>query len=184
MYETKADIEELTHVVASMGCRPYVLQGQWPADVVRAIRREKDIRHWIFSGGEYPVLDADSPQVPLEVLEDDRKTFLMICYSMESVLVQDGAPLRKRYINRKEYFHLHVPHPYADSPLFHGVRNPMLVRRNHRWYFPAGARLGKGVVASYNGEAMLVLRDNVVMTQYHPERSKDGRRFMHNWLLT
>ena len=59
----------------------------------------------------------------------------------------------------------------------------MLVRRNHHYYFPTGT-VKEGVLASYNGEVMLMVRDNVVMTQYHPERSKDGRQFMYNWLST
>jgi len=183
MYETKKDIEELIEIVSRFGYRPYVIQGQVRTDVVKAVRSEKDIRHWIFSGGEYPVADAGSPQVPLELLTLPDKTFLMICYSMESVLAQGGAPIVKRGVHRNEFIRLHVPRPFLSLPLFDGVRNPMVVRRNHFYYFPTGV-VKEGVVASYNGELMLVLRDNVVFTQYHPERSKDGRRFIQNWLLS
>jgi len=87
MYETKKDIEELIEAVSRLGCRPYAIQGQVRTEVVKAVRSEKDIRHWIFSGGDYPVSDADSPQVPLELLALRDKVFLMLCYSMESVLV-------------------------------------------------------------------------------------------------
>jgi imidazoleglycerol phosphate synthase glutamine amidotransferase subunit HisH len=62
----------------------------------------------------------------------------------------------------------------------------MLVRRNHRFYFRDGAtgspaRTPVVPVASYDGELMLALYKNAVLTQYHPERTKDGRDFLQNW---
>lgn len=59
----------------------------------------------------------------------------------------------------------------------------MLVRRNHRFYFPSGVVVPAVPAASYDGELMLALYKNAVLTQYHPERSEDGRRFIQNWLL-
>jgi imidazoleglycerol phosphate synthase glutamine amidotransferase subunit HisH len=37
-------------------------------------------------------------------------------------------------------------------------------------------------VASYRGELMLVFYKNSVMTQFHPERTIAGKRFLQNWL--
>ena len=93
MYETTDQINELVHAVSSLGVTPYVLQGQREADVLRAVQKEKDIRHWIFSGGNTVVTDEGAPQVPLELFLRNDKTLLLICYSMESALVQLGFPI-------------------------------------------------------------------------------------------
>jgi len=183
MYETAAELEELTRVISSLGVTPYVVQGQHEDDVLRAVRTEKDIHHWIFSGSERIVTSPSAPQIPLALFELTDKTFLFICYSMESVLVQLGFPITKRHVNKRGSLRLSVQHPYRVHPLFSAIGQPMLVRRNHRFYFPKD-RVGAPVVpvASYDGELMLALYKNAVLTQYHPERSEDGRRFIQNWL--
>ena len=183
MYETIDETDELVRAVSSMGVTPYVIQGQRTAEVLHAVHKEKDIRHWIFSGGETVVTDEGGPQVPLELFDLDNKTFLLICYSMESVLVQLGFTIERRAENKKEPVRLSLQHPYRVHPLFSAIRQPMLVRRNHRFYFPTGAVRAPVVpVASYDGELMLALYKNAVLTQYHPERSKDGRQFIQNWI--
>jgi GMP synthase-like glutamine amidotransferase len=109
----------------------------------------------------------------------------MICFSMESVLVQLGIPLRRRGVLRRESFRLTVPRPFAAHPLFEGIRNPQSVWRSHHWYVPRTAIEGAPAitsVSSYNGEVMIALYKNAVLVQYHPERSKDGRQFLGNWL--
>ena len=97
MYETTDQINELAHAVSSLGVTPYVLQGQREADVLRTVRKEKDIRHWIFSGGNTVVTDEGAPQVPLELFLRNDKTLLLICYSMERALVQLGFPITVQY---------------------------------------------------------------------------------------
>lgn len=186
MYETAAELDELTRTISSLGATPYVVQGQHETDVLRAVRTEKDIRHWIFSGSERIVTSPSAPQVPLALFEFVDKTFLFICYSMESVLVQLGFPITKRHVNKRGTLRLSVQHPYRVHPLFSGIEQPMLVRRNHRFYFPTGVAVPvvpAVPAASYDGELMLALYKNAVLTQYHPERSEDGRRFIQNWLL-
>jgi GMP synthase-like glutamine amidotransferase len=183
MYDAKDQIEELTHVISSLGARTYVIQGQREAEVIRAIHKEKDIHHWIFSGSDTVVTHHLAPQVPLELLMRTDKTFLMICYSMESVLVQLGFPIKRRSVNKRGPLPLSVKTPYRAHPLFSAIAQPMLIRRNHRFYFPM-REVGPPVVpiASYDGELMMALYKNTVLTQYHPERSNDGRQFIQNWL--
>jgi len=182
MYETVDELDELTHVISSLGVTPYQVQGQHEDDVMRTVRTEKDIHHWIFSGSERIVTSPSVPQVPLALFELADKTFLFICYSMESVLVQLGFPITKRHVKKRAPLRLSVQHPYHVHPLFSAIRQPMLVRRNHRFYFPTGVVRAPVVpVASYDGELMLALYKNAVLTQYHPERSEDGRRFIQNW---
>jgi len=109
MYETVDETGELVRAVSSMGVTPYVIQGQRKAKVLHAVHTEKDIRHWIFSGGETAVTDEGGPQVPLELLTRKDKTFLLICYSMESVLVQLGFAIDRRAANKKELVRLSLP---------------------------------------------------------------------------
>ena len=111
-----------------------------------------------------------APQVP--VLNVRRSNFIL-----------DGT---KRRVNKQGALRLSVQHPYRVHPLFSGIEQPMLVRRNHRFYFPSGVvvpAVPAVPAASYDGELMLALYKNAVLTQYHPERSEDGRRFIQNWLL-
>lgn len=183
MYGTPHGLRYIVGAVVSLGCEPFLLNGtRKSAELVESIQRS-DIRHWICSGSPTRVTDPDSPQIPMELLGLNDKRFLMICYSMESVLVQLGVPIRKRRENRKESFHLSIPRFFAAHPLFEGVRDPMILRRNHHWYFETDAiEPPVMLVASYRGEAMIVLYKNAVLAQHHPERTVDGRRFLWNWL--
>jgi len=108
----------------------------------------------------------------------------MICYSMESVLVQLGFPIRERYVNRKEMFNLTIPKETQHHPLFAGIQSPMRGWRYHKWYFPRTVlKAPVHLLASYNGEAMIATYKNAVLVQHHPERTKDGRQLLENWLI-
>jgi len=187
MYNTDKELEELVNTVREEGQTPFILSGNSKSEILHAVRHETDIHHWIFSGGTQAVIDPETPQVPLELFDRADKTILCICYSMESVCVQLGLPIERRRVNKEGPVRLSVESPYRTHPLFSGLSNPMLVRRNHRFYFRDGAtgtatRTPVVPVASYDGELMLALYKNAVLTQYHPERTKDGRDFLQNWL--
>jgi GMP synthase-like glutamine amidotransferase len=125
------------------------------------------------------VINPENPQVPLELLDLDKK-LMLICYSMESVLMQLGFPVKERYIHRREPFNLY---PTEQNPLFEGIQVPMKVWRDHTWYTPASTiRSPVHLVASYNGEAMIATYKNATLVQHHPEHTADGRKFLENWL--
>ena len=136
-------------------------------DLVKKIK-SSSISKWIFTGTGLAtsVLKPLAPQVPLEILSMKNKEFFCICYSMESVLYQLGYSLKER-APKKEMFSL----------------GPLRLYRNHRFYFPCNV-LQKGFshVECYHGEGMTVLYKNTVMTQWHPERTADGRQCLKAWI--
>jgi GMP synthase-like glutamine amidotransferase len=184
MHKDAIDIQRLIQAVTAMGYSPYILNGTTANQQVLFHRIQKSpIRHWIFSGSRYAVLHMEH-QVPMALLETDKK-FMMICYSMQSILVQLDVPIKRRYIRRTEPFHLTVPREHKDHPLFKGIPSPMNVWRDHQWYFskadiPSPVKL----LASYNGEVMIATYKNAVLVQHHPERTADGKRFLENWLAS
>jgi hypothetical protein len=166
-----------------MGHAPFVLDAVplSSSELLRAIDRSP-IRHWIFSGSRYHIHHDGVPVVPMELLKTEKR-FLMICYSMESVLVQLGFPIRERYINRKETFNLSIPKEYQTHPLFKGIPSSMRGWRDHRYYFPRDVLTPPVyLLSSYNGEAMIATYKNAVLIQYHPEKTKDGRQLLENWI--
>jgi len=186
MHKDRIDIQSLLEAIRSMGHAPFVLDAVplSSSELLRAIDRSP-IRHWIFSGSRYHIHHEGVPIVPLDLFKTEKtdKRFLMICYSMESVLVQLGFPIRERYINRKETFNLSIPKEYQTHPLFKGIPSSMRGWRDHRYYFPRDVlKVPVYLLSSYNGEAMIATYKNAVLIQYHPEKTKDGRQLLENWI--
>lgn len=140
-------------------------------ELVRTIR-ESDIRKWIFTGSPANVYDLEAKIVPAELLDLNDKSMFFICYSMESVLKQLGYSVLKRDRNIKEEFVLQHSLP--------GLKNPATLYRNHQYYTPA-----KEIqcLAEYNGEAMIYFYKNSCMTQFHPEKTDDGKQMLFVWLF-
>jgi GMP synthase-like glutamine amidotransferase len=129
---------------------------------------ESPIKTWIFSGADHDVTEQDAIQVPLELLRL-KKRYLMICYSMESVLYQMGYPIYRR-ANEKGYFSMDMR--TASKGRFTGYRN-------HHYYFRSS---DVPSLASYNGELMMTAVGPALLVQFHPEQSYDGRRLLARWL--
>jgi GMP synthase-like glutamine amidotransferase len=99
-----------------------------------------NIKKWIFSGSAHTVIYNDSPKVPMEIFNIPDKQFLLICYSMESVLHQlKVGEIKKRYENKKEKFRLKINTKLVKELnleyLFYGLKNTLHLYRNHHWYF-------------------------------------------------
>ena len=183
MHKYRIDINSLVDAVEELGAIPHIINGTTLSEqeLLTAIQRSP-IRHWILSGSRYHIHQEGVPIVPMELFKTDKR-FLMICYSMESVLVQLGFPIQERYINRKGPFNLTVPKENQEHPLFKGIQNPMRVWRDHRFYFPRTIlKSPVHLLASYNGESMIATYKNTVFVQHHPEKTGDGRQFIENWL--
>lgn len=132
--------------------------------------KKSGIKRWIFSGSPQSVNDPRSLKIPIDCFFKDIN-YLLICYSMESVLLQRGAIVHQRYENRKEYFHLALP----TDP------KPGLFWRNHTGYL-TGVLPDFTVLASYRGEIMMGRSDNILFTQFHPEKTQDGKQLIKNWI--
>lgn len=176
MYSTLTESNYLVNALLSMGHRPHIIHG-YKETQKKILQQIKDstISHWICSGSATTVIEANSPQIPLGVLKLKGKRFMMICYSMESILFQLGVKIHKRNVCKKELFHLTIPDGY-------GVKNPMVARRNHWWYF--SPRSVHGLIAQYDGEAMIAKYKNALLVQFHPEKTPDGKKFIAHWLTT
>lgn len=176
MYSTGVESNYVINALISMGHRPHVIHGykETQAKILQQIK-ESTISHWICSGSATTVIEANSPQIPLGVLKLKGKRFMMICYSMESILVQLGVKIHKRNDCKKELFRLPIPEGY-------GVESPMVVRRTHQWYF--SPRSVPGLITQYNGEAMIAAYKNALLVQFHPEKTPDGKKFIAHWLRT
>jgi GMP synthase-like glutamine amidotransferase len=179
MHKNEHFIHRIIAAMTTLGYKPVVIDGLvTPSDKLVNQIKTSPIRHWIFSGSQFHVTHPENPQVPLELLSLDKK-LMLICYSMESVLLQLGFPVKRRYIHRRESFNLPAP----NHPLFEGIQTPMKVWRDHTWYTPKAAiHTPVRLIASYNGEAMIATYKNAVLVQHHPEHTADGRKFLENWL--
>jgi len=179
MYSTLYGCRYLINAIHSLGYRTHVLDGVRTSqkDIAHLIQHSS-ITHWIFSGSPTPVLEPDAPQVPLSVLGLKEKQIMAICYSMESVTVQLGYPLKDYGSVQTEVFHLPI---LKEHHLFDGIKDPMVMRRNHQWYVSSAA-VRKQLLASYKDQAMIVLTKNAVLIQFHPEKSVDGKKLLLNWL--
>jgi GMP synthase-like glutamine amidotransferase len=183
MHKDRIDITSLLEAVKELGCSPFILDAV-PLSSIELLRaiQHSPIRHWIFSGSRYHIHHEGVPIVPMELFKTEKR-FLMICYSMESVLVQLGIPIQERYINRRGPFNLTVPKENQEHPLFKGIPSPMRVWRLHKFYFPRTVlKAPVHLLASYNGEAMVATYKNAVLVQYHPEKTAQGRQLLQNWL--
>jgi GMP synthase-like glutamine amidotransferase len=138
---------------------------------IQLIIQSSSVQKWIFTGSPNNVTDENPCVVPLRLLDFPDKQFFFICYSMESVLYQLGYPVVKRDIYKKEYFTLE--HPMKS------MKNPAHVFRNHHYFIPASAIEAS---SEYDGEAMIFLYKNSIMTQFHPERTDDGLQMLSSWI--
>jgi len=191
MYPTERGSWHLIHTLFELGYNPIVLHigtiVQKNQSLLKLVLRSR-IKKWIFSGSPQSVHNIKSNQIPLDVFKLKDREFLLICYSMESVLNQLGVAVNERYENRKEHFNLYIQKTKAfifnKEYLFNGVKNPMIGWRNHIGYTPASSDELKGIteLASYRGELMIAFYNNILFMQFHPERTKDGKRFIGNWL--
>ena len=154
----------LPNALASIGCDITVVDSD--EDYIDIIKRSP-ITHWIFTGSDSDVMKKRSPVLDLEILKMKNKRFLLICYSMESILQQLGCHLIKRPNAIKERFDL----------VMNGVQ--LRAYRNHYTYVvPESIKRGMRLLATYKGDTMTVSYKNLMMTQWHPEITKDGIRFL------
>jgi GMP synthase-like glutamine amidotransferase len=161
MYGIPGRIHHLESTLKAMGFTTVTIDGTIGSMLEKV--RQSSIKYWIASGGAHYATDPQSPHIPLGLLNLPNKQFLLICYAMESVLVQLGYPLRERQVHRKGLIRL----------------GPMVIYRNHRRYF---ATHDLPYIAAYNGETMIAAYKNAILVQFHPEKTVDGRRFIADWL--
>ena len=168
MYSNKLQYH-LPKALKSIGCGYTIIE--FDTDYVETIRSSQ-ITHWILTGSDYNVMNKTTPQLDLNLLKIQDKRFMMVCYSMESILLQLGCHLIKRRTNMMEYFNLDI-----------GGTKIRAFRNHYTYIVPDSLKHGMRLLATYKGCAMNVEYKNTVMTQWHPERTADGIQFMKEWII-
>ncbi len=167
MYSHKLKIS-LPKALDSIGCDYTIID--FDENHVENIRRSR-IKCWILTGSDYNVMNKTTPQLDLDLLKMSDKRFMLVCYSMESILLQLGCHLIKRRNNVQEYFDLDLG------------GNTIKAFRNHYTYIvPDSLKRGMRLLATHKGDTMNVEYKNTVMVQWHPERTADGIQFMKEWI--
>ena len=183
MYGSTTELDSVVNALARLGHSAYVIDHKEESSetLLQQIRRSP-IRHWILTGSDYHLHDEGAPKVPLGIL-DLPKLFLLICYSMESLISQvSPAQIKERYKHKKEIFRLPNPSHRGTPGLFDGIKQQMVLRRNHLWYFPTGTIAPFTEIAAFRGEVMIAIYKNCLLTQFHPEKTPDGVKILKNWL--
>jgi len=182
LYPNIKDIKYIVNAINMLGYSPYVL------DLVRSTNRniyniikKSNIKYWIFSGSPSMVIDRTSPQVPLEIYNLADKEFMLICYSMESVMYQMDIPISFRRQNKKEVIKLDINH--INHYIVKYSYSYINVWRNHYGYISSIINKSPFIeLASYQGESMILLYKNSILVQFHPERTVDGLILIYNWI--
>ena len=189
MYPDERGSWYLIKAIIDLGFNPVVFQMRsiiLKRQSLYKIIGRSGIKKWVFSGSPQAVHDKSSIKIPMNVFKLPNREFLLICYSMESVLHQLGIGVVERYENKKEYFNLYIQKTKAflfdKEYLFSGIKNPLCCWRNHHWYTVANKLEHINELASYRGELMIAFYKHLLFTQLHPERSADGKKFLMNWL--
>ena len=179
MYPSETGGNSIIKALDKLGHSSFLLKGdEFSEEDLFARIKKSSIKNWIFSGSTLHIHEG-GPQVPLDILKLE-KHFLLICYSMESLITRICKcedHLKERYIHKNEIFHLRRPAYW----LFDGIKEDMVLRRDHHWYLPAGV-LPVHEIASYRGELMIAGYKNCHMMQFHPEKTADGIKMIANWL--
>ena len=132
------------------------------AKEVSSVLPSSPIRHWIGTGSEYDVHDVDAPRISETIANYTEKRFLLICYSMQSFLVHAHNCTITRMPSEKQA---------------HECLHFNSIWRNHKWAFKpfdiASPSFSNAQVFDDGYVASLECQ-NILMTQYHPERTRDG----------
>ena len=187
------DIQTLENACRSLGYNPFVLDltTLTKEKLYVYIKRSK-IKKWIFSGSRSMVTDSWTPKIPLDIFDIENKEFMLICYSLQSVIYQLDFPISYRRNNKRETFNLSVDRKRIEDLgkeyLFENIAMPMKVWRNH-YAFLSPCHIHNNPncdnlidLVSYDNECMILFYKNSILLQYHPEKTWDGLQLMLNWL--
>lgn len=136
--------------------------------------RNSGIKYWIFTGSELDPTEK-SPVINLSKLKklDKSFKFLMICYSMQKILIQLGLEPSKKKLEKKE---LVIPND----------KTKITVSLKNEYYFktPLSKEIEELTVISKYQNILMTAKynGNILLTQWHPERTDDGIKFLNNWL--
>lgn len=134
--------------------------------------RNSGIKYWIFTGSELDPTEK-SPVINLSKLKklDESFKFLMICYSMQKILIQLHLKPKKKKLEKME---LEIPND----------KTKIKVSLKNEYYFenPNKKVENLDIISEYQNVLMTAkYNGNILLTQWHPERTNDGIKFLQKW---
>jgi len=141
----------------------YVLYWNHP-NLLETIKKSK-VDRWVLSGNATYTKDTDMYRVPMGIFSMPIRVFA-ICYSFQSTLVQLGYTMH------------HKPRQAITKYIQHKGKK-ILVALNYTQCIKSPV---KGEEAASAGESMIVRYKNSLMTQFHPEKTADGRALLYDFL--
>ena len=136
--------------------------------------RNSGIKYWIFTGSELDPTEK-SPVINVSKLKklDKSFKFLMICYSMQKTLIYLGLKPKKKKLEEME---LVIPNDEKE----------ITVSLKNEYYFktPLSKEIEELTILSEYQNILMTAEynENILLTQWHPERTDDGMIFLENWL--
>jgi hypothetical protein len=107
LYPFIKNIKTLVNAVESLGHTTKILNlYSVKSSIIYELIKKSNITHWIFSGSPLSVVEKKSPKIPIEILDLEDKKFMLICYSMESMIFQLNYPITIRRELKKEVIRL------------------------------------------------------------------------------
>jgi GMP synthase-like glutamine amidotransferase len=187
LYPFIKNIKNVVNAVESLGHTTKVLNlYSIKSSIIYELIKKSNITHWIFSGSPLCVVEKKSPKIPIEILDLEDKKFMLICYSMESMIFQLNYPITIRRELKKEVINLDVDmekvRKLSKDKLFENISLPISVWRNHYGYLSSYHINNLTEVSNYQNESMIIFHKNSVLLQIHPERTKDGYKLIDNWI--
>jgi len=187
LYPFIKNIKTVVNAVESLGHTTKILNlYSVKSSIIYELIKKSNITHWIFSGSPLSVVEKKSPKIPIEILDLEDKKFMLICYSMESMVFQLNYPITIRRELKKEVINLDVDmekvRKLSKDKLFENISLPISVWRNHYGYLSSYHINNLNEVSSYENESMILFHKNLLLLQIHPERTKDGYKLIDNWI--
>lgn len=158
----------LVNVLEKLGHTTHIIEH---SNKTVSIIQKSTIRYWFFTGSSYDVLSPISPQIDTKVFEIKDTKLFFICYSMESALFNLGYKLYKKPRTNRRIF-----------DIISSNGNKIRVWKSHDTYAPLSLHPRLKTIMSYNDEIMTIDYKNSIMTQWHPERTRDGVLLIRDWL--
>lgn len=153
-------------------------------DYVHVVKNANDVERWILYGNDYYGYISSINEVNMNLFALD-KHFLLYSYPMQSFLKQKGVSISGTSTVHKGELKL----PMTKSYLFENMRRNKHVDiyRHHKHYVKG--EYDHLDVLNKHGDMIMTAKykdssckNKVVLVQWLPEKTIDGKVFLHNWM--
>jgi hypothetical protein len=179
--EQNKNIKTLINELVDMDYRVLVVDHD--EDYVQVVANIKDIHHWIVHGDDFRLRNKRG-NIDMRLFDLD-KHFLLCSYAMQNFLEQQDVELS----HDRNMYDGEMKLSIADHPLFDGLSKKMNVYRKHKHYVTRTDDEDLIILNETSKEPKQIMTalyknapNDVVLLQWDPAKSNDGRIFIHNWI--